>query len=541
MGFLFNRVVIAGVGLIGGSLAIAGKKRGIFGRTIGLGRTRKTLERALELGVVDEISDDPAVALAGADLFFAAAPVESIVPLCLKVEGNLPDDCVITDGGSVKGRLTAELTEKLKHPSRFVGGHPIAGTEKSGPEAAFATLYEKRYTILTPTPATSAEALRKVRVMWETVGSKVVEMTPEEHDRALALISHLPHVAAYALVETLDGMDPDRIIRGFAAGGFRDTTRIAASHPEMWRDIFSMNQSEVVKAIREYEKSLAGMREAIERADWAGLTERLERARRAKIEMERVDNERKNANNDDGFPIPPRLVIAIDGPAGSGKSTMARLVAEKLNAVNIDTGAMYRSVTALMLDAGLDPADEKKAKHTANNMNLRFERHGQSQKVIVNGADFTARIRKPDVDASVSIVAAHPAVRQRLVDIQRMMGADGRVVMEGRDIGSHVFPDADVKFYLTAHDDTRAKRRNKDLKEQGASAGHEETLEGIRSRDRIDSSRSASPLAKPEGAVEMDTSDLTIDEALGKMLETIFCKINRRSGGPVRSMDRKDR
>jgi cytidylate kinase len=306
----------------------------------------------------------------------------------------------------------------------------------------------------------------------------------------------------------------------------------------MWRDIFSMNRAEVVNAIREYEKSLAGMREAIERGDWAGLTARLERARMAKIDMERANAERKTP--DTAFSLPDRLVIAIDGPAGSGKSTMAGLLAEKLDAVKIDTGAMYRSVTALMLDAGLDPSDQKAAEQTAKAMDVAFRRDGGTQKVIVNGTDLTARIRKPDVDASVSIVSAHPSVRQRLVEIQRKMGAEGRVVMEGRDIGSHVFPDADVKFYLTARDDTRAKRRNKDLAAQGTSALHEDTLEGIRSRDRIDSSRSASPLAKAEGAVEMDTSDLTIDEALGKMLKITFLKINRRSGGPVRSLDRKD-
>lgn len=238
-----------------------------------------------------------------------------------------------------------------------------------------------------------------------------------------------------------------------------------------------------------------------------------------------------SANNQ----LPGRFIIAIDGPAGSGKSTMARLLAARLGFTNIDTGAMYRAVTALLLDAGLDPSDEKAAEAAAGGMNLNFERAGAGQKTIVNGADFTARIRRPDVDASVSIVAAHPGVRKRLVDIQRLMGGAGRVVMEGRDIGSHVFPDADVKFYLAARDQTRAERRGKDLAAQGLAAAHESTLAGIRDRDRLDSQRATSPLVKPEGAVEIDTSDLTIDEALEKMLEKIFCKINRRPGGPVKS------
>jgi len=248
-----------------------------------------------------------------------------------------------------------------------------------------------------------------------------------------------------------------------------------------------------------------------------------------------------NKNNQPGEPVkkpppfPDRFVIAIDGPAGSGKSTMARLLAQRLGFMNIDTGAMYRAVTALLLDASLDPADEKAAERAASGMNLHFEQAFDGQKAIVNGADFTARIRRPDVDAAVSVVAAHPGVRRRLVEAQRQMGGAGRVVMEGRDIGSHVFPDADVKFYLAAHDQTRAERRGKDLTAQGSSMPQEHTLAGIRDRDRLDSQRATSPLVKPEGAIELDTSDLTIDEALVKMLETIFCEINRRSGGPVKS------
>lgn len=235
------------------------------------------------------------------------------------------------------------------------------------------------------------------------------------------------------------------------------------------------------------------------------------------------------------IPLPGRFVVAIDGPAGSGKSTMAKLLAQRLGFTNIDTGAMYRAVTALMLDSGLDPADEKAAETAASRMSLHFELAGAGQRTIVNGADFTVRIRRPDVDAAVSVVAAHSGVRRLLVDAQRRMGGAGRVVMEGRDIGSHVFPDADVKFYLAAHDQTRAERRGKDLAAQGSATSQEHTLAGIRDRDRLDSQRATSPLVKPEGAIEIDTSDLTIDEALGKMLETIFCKINRRSGGPVKS------
>lgn len=238
-------------------------------------------------------------------------------------------------------------------------------------------------------------------------------------------------------------------------------------------------------------------------------------------------------------PMPDRFVIAVDGPAGSGKSTMARLVAARLGFVNIDTGAMYRAVTALMLDAGLDPADETAAETAARGMSLYFEPAEGGQKTIVNGADFTARIRRPDVDSAVSALAAHPGVRKSLVEAQRRMGGAGRVVMEGRDIGSHVFPDADVKLYLSAREETRAERRGKDLAAQGSVMALDQTLAGIKKRDQLDSQRAASPLVKPQGAFEIDTSDLTIDEALAKMLEIILFKIVTRSGGPGKSSEER--
>jgi len=284
---LFNRVVIAGVGLIGGSLALAAKEAGLFKTVVGLGRRMETLDTAFALGIIDEAHTDVKEAAKGADLFFAAAPVESIVPLCISAAEHLPAGCVVSDGGSVKGAIVKELEARLPKHVHFVGGHPIAGTEKSGPEAAFATLYKNRYTILTPAQNTDSTALSKVREMWEKVGSLVVEMTPEKHDAALAMISHLPHVVAYALVDALDSADPEKTIRKFVAGGFRDTTRIAASHPAMWRDIFSMNRAEVLKSIEAYEKSLGELKKMIANGDFDGLESRLKEIADARREMEK--------------------------------------------------------------------------------------------------------------------------------------------------------------------------------------------------------------------------------------------------------------
>ena len=218
---------------------------------------------------------------------------------------------------------------------------------------------------------------------------------------------------------------------------------------------------------------------------------------------------------------PSRFVAAIDGPAGSGKSTLAKLLAEKIGGVYIDTGAMYRAVTARALDAAIAPSNESAVGEIADSINIEFKREGALQKTFVDGVDFSARIRQPDVNASVSIVAAQSAVRKRMVALQREMGKHGRVVMEGRDIGTNVFPDADVKFFLVADDTVRAKRRLAEMDAKAANVNHDTVLANLRERDAIDSTRAEAPLRKAEGAVEIDTSDLTIDQVLQNMLKII--------------------
>ena len=283
---LFRRAVIAGVGLIGGSLALAGKRAGMFGHVVGVGRGRGNLEVALRLGLVDEITQDLAGAATDADFVFAAAPVESIVPLLLAAAPHVAAGCVMTDGGSVKAKIVEELEAKLPSSVRFVGGHPIAGKETSGAASADPELFKGRYTILTPTAKTNPEALALTRALWRAVGAEVETMTPEEHDHALAFISHLPHVAAFALVDSVMKAENADTLRRYVAGGFKDTTRIAASDPVMWRDIFTMNRDEVLKAISEYEASLARLKCAIDTRDAEGLQAMLKKIANARREID---------------------------------------------------------------------------------------------------------------------------------------------------------------------------------------------------------------------------------------------------------------
>jgi prephenate dehydrogenase len=283
---LFDHIVIAGVGLIGGSLGLAGKKAGIFGKVTGVGRGVANLKLALQRGLVDDISTDLQSVCHDADIFFAAAPVESVPEICLEAAKYLPKGCVITDGGSVKNEIVSQMEERLPKEMRFIGGHPVAGTEKSGAGAAFDTLYKNRYTILTPTENSDDEALAKVRKMWEMVGADVRLMAPMEHDRAMSVISHLPHFAAYALVEAIEEADPSKAIQHFVAGGFKDTTRIAASDPKMWRDIFSMNRGPLLESIEWFEKSLQSFKEAIIENDFDHIQDRLERIKAARKGMD---------------------------------------------------------------------------------------------------------------------------------------------------------------------------------------------------------------------------------------------------------------
>ena len=270
--FLINRLTIIGVGLIGGSLARALRSKGAVGEVVGVGRGTANLEKAVELGVIDRFSHDPAEGVAGADLVFLATPVCSLVEMTARIAPHLAPGAVVTDGGSVKEGLVAPCEALMPQGCHFIGGHPIAGTEHSGVEASFATLYEGRRCILTPTERTDPAALATVQRMWEVAGSEVVTMDVIKHDRVLAAVSHLPHMVAYALVNAVAGYDRfDENILHYSAGGFRDFTRIASSDPVMWRDIALMNREAVVEMMDYFARYFSQLRDLVTVGDGPGL------------------------------------------------------------------------------------------------------------------------------------------------------------------------------------------------------------------------------------------------------------------------------
>ena len=265
MSFASRRLALIGTGLINGSLALALKRAGAVDDVVGCARHEATLERARARGLCDRATTDARAAVAGADLVVLGTPPAAIGEVAARIAPALEADAVVTDVGSVKEVVVRAVSAVLPRPGRFVGGHPVAGTEHSGPDAAFASLFEQRRCIVTPVAGTDPAAVARVRAMWELVGATVDEMTPEHHDRVLAVTSHLPHLIAYTIVGTVADLEEQARAEVFkyAAGGFTDFTRIAASDPVMWRDVFLNNREATLEMLGRFTEDLIALQRAI--------------------------------------------------------------------------------------------------------------------------------------------------------------------------------------------------------------------------------------------------------------------------------------
>jgi prephenate dehydrogenase len=278
-----NKLVVIGVGLIGGSFALALKKAKVVKHVVGVGRTRRNLNTALELGVIDEISMDIANAVRGADLVLIGTPVGQMPAVMKAIAPNLGGKTIVTDGGSTKQDVIACARKHLgANFKNFVPAHPMAGTEMSGAAAAFPALYRGRKVILVPQKETSARALRVVRSAWRSCGAQVVRLREREHDEILAAVSHLPHVAAFALMGMLAERRDAKRVLGFSAGGLRDTVRISGSSPEMWRDIMLANRRALLADVDKYINKIQYLRSKLQRGDGRALQAAFERARHAR-------------------------------------------------------------------------------------------------------------------------------------------------------------------------------------------------------------------------------------------------------------------
>jgi cyclohexadieny/prephenate dehydrogenase len=266
---VFNRIALIGLGLIGSSIARAARAKGAAREIVGTARSQQTRERVKQLGFLDEVMDSPAKAVAGADLVIICVPVCTSGAIAREIGPHLKPGAIVTDVGSVKCSVVEDVEPHIPDGCSFVAGHPVAGTEESGPDAGFTELFEGRWCILTPAGKATLQATDKLRAFWSALGSNVDIMTPEHHDLVLAITSHIPHLIAYNIVGTVADLETDtrsEVIK-YSASGFRDFTRIAASDPAMWRDVFLSNKDAVLEMLGRFSEDLSGLQRAIRRGD----------------------------------------------------------------------------------------------------------------------------------------------------------------------------------------------------------------------------------------------------------------------------------
>ena len=278
---IFDKIALIGIGLIGSSIALAAKQRGLANTISIATRKSETLEKARQLGIGDEYTLDPAEAVEGADAVFLCTPVGAFGKVAEQIAPALKPGAIVTDVGSVKASVVRQVKPHLPEDTILIAGHPIAGTENSGPEAGFPTLFENRWCILTPEEDVPEEAVGRLKEFWEKCGSSVELMTPEHHDMVLAMTSHIPHLIAYNIVGTADDLESvthSEVIK-FSAGGFRDFTRIAASDPEMWRDVFLHNREAVLETLGRFSEDLSALQRAIRWGDGDTLFKLFSRTR----------------------------------------------------------------------------------------------------------------------------------------------------------------------------------------------------------------------------------------------------------------------
>ncbi len=300
---MIDRLAVIGVGLIGGSLARALRAAGEVRQVVGCGRKTPNLQRARELGVIDHYTQDIGEAVKGADMVLLAIPLGAMRAAFAAMKDHLSPHAVVTDGGSVKGCVVADAKAVFgRVPGNFVPGHPIAGTEHSGVEASFAELYQNRRVILTPVKDTEKAALERVEAMWRICGAEVIRMEVAHHDEVLAATSHLPHMLAFSLVDALARMKENDEIFRYAAGGFRDFTRIASSNPVMWRDICLANRGPLRKMVKRFARELHDLADALDSADGKDLLEIFERAKAARDRyVDGVGRDRGSGSEQDVF------------------------------------------------------------------------------------------------------------------------------------------------------------------------------------------------------------------------------------------------
>lgn len=325
---MFKKVVIVGVGLIGGSLGLSLIGRSLASTVVGVGRNPANLRLAVECGAIHEAAENLADAVAGADLVVLAAHVEAVAGLLKEMLPSLSEGTVVTDVSSTKIKIVRFASELMPPGVFFVGGHPMTGSEQQGVKGADPYLFENAYYILTPLPNTPRFAYDRVKAMAEGVGARVIEMAPEEHDRAVAALSHLPHLTAVALVRSLSSLSDGEKFLPLAAGGFRDSTRIAQSNPLMWRDIFLSNSDMLLNMCRVFRQQLELLENAVAAGDAPRILDLLEEAREIRRQVP--------AKTKGYLPVLYQILISVPDRPGVIADLAAQLGRAGINIADIE-------------------------------------------------------------------------------------------------------------------------------------------------------------------------------------------------------------
>jgi len=317
---LFNRLALIGIGLIGSSIARAVRAQGAARTIVATARSPKTRRRVAELGIADQLVETNAAAVAGADLVIVCVPVGACGAVAKEIGPHLSTGAIVSDVGSVKGSVVREMAPHLPKTVHFIPAHPVAGTEYSGPDAGFAELFVNRWCILTPPDGTNPNAVEKLAAFWRLLGANVEIMAPDHHDLVLAITSHLPHLIAYTIVGTADELQAvtrSEVLK-FSAGGFRDFTRIAASDPTMWRDVFLANKGAVLEMLGRFNEDVSALTKAIRKGDGDALFEHFERTRAIRKGIVEIGQD--SPSPDFGRPHPDLPHEPLPKPYASEKS-----------------------------------------------------------------------------------------------------------------------------------------------------------------------------------------------------------------------------
>ena len=316
-GPIIERLALIGVGLIGGSIARAARAYGAAKTIVATARSEKTRQRVIELGFADAVVETNIAAVKDADLVIVSIPVGQSGPVAQEIAPHLKPGAIVSDVGSVKGTVVKDMAPHLPAHVHFVPAHPVAGTENSGPDAGFAELFVNRWCILTPPPSTDTAAVERLGAFWSALGANVETMSPEHHDLVLAITSHLPHLIAYTIVGTADELSEvtESEVLQFSAGGFRDFTRIAASDPTMWRDIFLANKGAVLEMLGRFSEDLSALTRAMRMGDGDTLFKHFTRTRAIRRGIVNIGQD--SAAPDFGRPHPPKPGAPIPRPYAS--------------------------------------------------------------------------------------------------------------------------------------------------------------------------------------------------------------------------------